>query len=257
MGEGHLQLTSDDPLIVWFDYTTKLGFSELQDIVLLLGALGEKDIARFTFNAQAKNYVKFPEKEDEDDNVSNDTAIEYSSLTEEREREYRYDYFSDLYSTAGLDPEELSKELKDYASTKLPSLIVKALDDIAMDTMGENHELDFEILSSVHYKDGANMVTITGAIIKGIERKTLKDRMNINSWKFKPKPNYQPFKLTLQQMTFREYLTLDRFASSNEDIVKVKAALNFSRIGDHSIEKVYEEFKLISRFYPSFLEVAT
>ena len=180
-----------------------------------------------------------------------------SLRTAEKSQEYRREYFVSLYEELNLDTAELSDKLSEYDSGEVPSLIVAALDLAALDTLGEKPELDFEILSTVHYRDRADMVTITGAMVKGADRQRLFETTKLASWAFRNKDLYKPYKLTLDQITLREYLSLDRFAASSTAPSTVKAALEFEKIGQLTIEQAYEDFKRVSRFYPSFLEVAT
>ena len=239
-----LGLGSEDPLIVWFDYTGKLNEERLKDIKLLLGALSEGDIARFTFNAVPTGYLNGKDQHNR-------------RLPDARVPKSRKEYFTKLFGKIGLDASLLPKTDSDYSDEKVPSLIVEAVAYATIDSLEDKPALDFELLSSIHYKDGADMVTITGAMVSGQKAPALRQVMDDANWAFSNSKISEPFPLSLNQMTLREYLTLDRLAASDADIKTVKKELGFAQMGDVPIEDVYREFRAVSRFYPSFLEVAT
>ena len=121
----------------------------------------------------------------------------------------------------------------------------------------KNRSRDFEILASVQYKDGAPMLSVTGALVKPEEREDLMDALSYSSWEFRMPSTSSPISVEMGQITLREHLLLDRMAGSDIDVNVVKQELGFDAISGLSIDEFYEKFKLFARHYPSFLEVST
>lgn len=235
-----LRLDPDSPLLIWFDYTSRLRKTELDDLAILLPLLSEGDVVRFTFNANPRGY----------------TNSKFRRPNEKKKRTIRKENFRKLYRSVGLDENELPNNSYAYRDEGIPKILTQTIDQAALEAMSSNIGLDFDIVSAVHYKDSTEMISVTGVIIKSSNRPTLNKKLDLKNWPFKLRGVHEPLNLSLKQITLREYLTMDSLVASNAADADIVQALGFEKIDGEEVTDLLPQFRMVSRFYPSFLAVS-
>ena len=237
-----LDVEAGSPLIVWFDYTKPLTSSNLGEIGDLLSELSEGDVVRITVNLKPENYR--PKK------------VPRSRLPDPQKNEAFRDYVGELVKVNSLDFGV--KSIGDISSDQsiLASVVIQLINAASRAAL-KGRPRDFELLSAVQYRDGAPMLSVTGALVNPTDRGELLSRIDHANWEFKMPSPTSPLSVEMGQLTLREYLVLDRMAGSNMDISSVEEALGFDSVSDLSLSEFYEKFRRFARHYPSFLEVAT
>ncbi|MGJ8558933.1 MAG: O-methyltransferase [Litorimonas sp.] len=237
-----LGVADKSPQIVWFDYTNSYSTNIHSEIGELISNLQAGDVVRITINAKEENY-RHPKKRDR-------------RLPDPQRQSLFEGFVEQVLTESALDgpkPDIPSiVDDPDAIHAFVKSMVIRAASD-ALD----GRDREFVLLAAVAYRDGAPMFSLTGVIVEPALRAEMLEAIRYVDWPFALSESQPIIHLEMGQVTLREYLLLDRLAGSNVSAEIVEQQLGFNKIGELSVEEFYEKFRLFSRLYPSFLEVAT
>lgn len=228
--------------VVWMDFTEPNKLSDqLSQFEQLLETLGEGDIIRITLNANESS-LKMAKPDG-----SKPKPVEVAAMDREEQREARFKRLeNDLGSYL-----PSSATAKDLSNDKLPILLGKLLEKAAGSAFpsGSSQHAFFP-LSSLVYRDGQQMITVTGAIIDRHHFDQVEVIMALENWPFSVEKISDFKRLSVSTLTLKERLLMERLVLADGE-VDIVERLGFSRFGSTDAKTYFEDFKEFSRFYPN------
>jgi len=221
--------------IVWLDYTQPNSLAEqLGEFEALLNSLGEDDIVRITLNA-------------------NNEALKYKmeeGLDAGEVREARYNALVELiggYLPTGTTSDDLSKNA-------FPVLLSKLVSHAAEEAFPPADKYTFFPLSTITYKDGQRMITLTGIILKKTYVDSFSKEIDLERWVFHSNGFEDVRFLNVATITLKERILMERMAVSSEEI-DIEKKLKFKKFGKLKASDYFDDFKEYARFYPSHAQL--
>lgn len=220
-----------DGIILWLDYTNARELShQLREFQTALGAAADGDIIRLTLNAHPENLsrhskAKVPELLD-------------VRLTELKKR------IGDFLPT-GVPAAALTEN-------DFPKVLASAVGLAAAMALPATDRSTFSPLSLISYRDGQQMLTVTGIKTLRSDVADMYETIGSADWSFGSKSWANVHKLTVVDLTARERLFLEKKVAS---ISTAQLAKEMGFEFDETAEApgFLESYKRYSRFYPSYL----
>lgn len=224
-------------LIVWLDYTAPAQIGDqIREFQALIDKLKPGDIVRVTVNAHAA--ALFAHKSAP--GVPQPTAAEVCQKRFEKLEERIGDYL----------PSTVSPEM--MVDEKLPQVLSLAFSQAVLNSFPPSVEDTFAPLSIVRYKDGQQMLSLAGIVIKKSDEEEMQKRMGLADWRFASTNWSTIHRLAVPDLTLRERLLLERvIGTAPLEEIKRKLGFDFAEldVGDEFLQS-YEHYY---RFYPSLL----
>lgn len=228
-------------LIVWLDYTTPAMIGEqIREFCTLLDKLKPSDIVRVTVNASA-SALYTPPRQKGVPAVPSETIRGYR-LAELQER------IGD-FLPAGTDAGMMTDGL-------LPSVLSKAFGAAALEALPIAGDHTFAPLSIVRYADGQQMLSLTGVVVQRDRESEMREKIDLDSWRFASRDWNQIHPLTVPNLTIRERLLLER-SIDTMSIPDIKKLMGFDYGSLEGGEKFLDDYRHYYRFYPNLLAVET
>lgn len=231
--------TNDTGVIVWLDYTDpkQIG-AQLREFQTLLDRLRVGDVVRVTVNAHPS---ELSEPEDRPGRGERPPTVEARQAKQFKRLQERIGEF--LPSTT--KPESLTMD-------GLPTVLAASFAAAALKALPVSGNTTFRPLSITRYRDGQQMLSITGAVVARGEEAQVAGRLGLEAWPFASETWTRIHNLVVPDLTVRERLFLEREVTSSSvgDIVK---ALGFGKAGDIEVADFLENYRHYYRFYPTLL----
>lgn len=225
----------DEPSIVWLDYTNPSNVGEqLKEINYLVTKLSSGDILKVTLNCNPSTLGGKP-------NAEKDLQESRLEILESRLNEY---FPSDT------KPEMLVHDEYGKVIFKAVELAIKR----GMDGKRKDY---FQILSSFVYKDGQQMLTLTGIVLEDDTQKidTFFKDTRLNNWPSGLLDWTEPKRINVPELSVKERIYIDNMLPDNS-IDNIKNALGFSIDGNESeMSSLIENYINYYRQYPLFSRV--
>ncbi|MCX5511912.1 hypothetical protein C3941_07550 [Kaistia algarum] len=221
-------------VIVWLDYTDpkKIG-EQIREFQSLLDKLAPGDIVRVTVNAHPHELIEKPSG---------------SIISVEERRKKQFDVLRQRireYLPSRTVADEMTAE-------ELPRVLSASFAAAALKAFPPTHESTFRPLSVVRYADGAQMLSMTGVVVRRSEEDELIQRLDLQSWPFGSSRWDQIHKLVVPDLTIRERLFLEREVVA-KDVATIVAGLGFDAASGIAIAEFIDSYKNYYRFYPTLL----
>ena len=178
----------DKNSIVWFDYAAPAALSEqLAETQTLVSKLGEGDIFKITVNAAPETLGQPKNGQD---------LREYRrNKAEERLGQYA----------------PASITVDDITFANYPKLLLSALRSAARQGMQGNRRLDLQPLTSFVYRDGQQMLTITGILLSPTDKDKFFNETRLAHWKFHDFTWDSPRSISVPEMSVKERLAVESY----------------------------------------------
>ncbi len=227
----------DEPSIVWLDYTdpSKIG-EQLKEINYLVTKLSSGDILKVTINCSPSALGGKP-----DPATGKDLQEVRLEILESRLNEY----FPSDTKPEMLIPDEFGK------------VMFKAIELAIKRGMDGKRKDYFQILSSIVYKDGQQMLTLTGVILDDDNEKisTFFKDTRLKNWPSVLLEWTEPKRINVPELSVKERICIDHMLPDNS-IDNIKNALGFSIGGNESeMVSLIENYINYYRQYPLFSRV--
>lgn len=221
--------------VIWLDYTSPCSLADqLNEFESLLRKVAVHDIIRITLNA-------------------NNDALKYSvkeGADQEEIRQARFKKLEDMvgaYLPHGSSDDNISK-------SNFPVLLAKILGIAARKALPANGSHTFLPLSTVSYKDGQRMLTMTGIVIEKQNVDNFLNLTNFKSWPFFSEKFEDVKFLTVAVLTMKERMLMERLAVSSKN-ENIEDHLKFKKFGNLKATDYFEDFKKHARFYPTHAQL--
>lgn len=240
--ENILQEAKCDPdagVIIWLDYTApkQIG-AQLGEFQSLLDRLRVGDVIRITVNAHP---AELSEATDQPKLGNGPLPVE--------ERQIRQ--FERLQKRIGdLLPSTAKSE--DITMDRLPIILAGSFAAAALKAVPVSSANTFRPLSITRYRDGQQMLSITGTIVERNNIDEMIKRLDLDEWPFASQNWTQIHKLVVPDLTVRERLFLEREVTKKK-IDAIVDELGFKNAGEIPLADFLESYKNYYRFYPTLL----
>ena len=134
----------------------------------------------------------------------------------------------------------------------LPAVLAGSFAAAALQALPVSGETTFKPLSITRYRDGLQMLSITGAVVARSEEQEMATRLDLGAWPFASEVWTRIHNLVVPDLTIRERLFLEREVMSGRDADIVRE-LGFDKAGDIAVEDFLNNYRLYYRFYPTLL----
>lgn len=220
-------------LIVWLDYTdpSKIG-AQIREFQSLLDRLAPGDIVRVTVNAHPQS---LSEPSDQPQKVEVRRVKQFEAIQKR---------LGDLLPSRA-SPSDMTTET-------LPALLAEAFAAAALRALPVSSPNAFRPLSVTRYKDGQQMLSLTGAVVAKKEEHAMQSRIGLDEWPFSSPTWSKIHNLVVPDLTVRERLFLEREAMSKSDD-QIISALGFNKAGDVPMREFLDNYRNYYRFYPILL----
>jgi len=220
-----------DGVILWLDYTSAKGLSvQLREFADALGNAEHGDIIRLTVNANPENLSRNLPKSVSGDNLYT------ARLAKLRER------INDFLPAS--IPLTMMRE-NDY-----PILLTKAIESAVHSAGLQGKKL--LPLSIVTYRDGQQMLSVTGMIVNNADAANAEACLDLKNWNYGSPSWTQVHRLSVVDLTVRERLFLEHaILTMNPDEIAALMGFEFDAVTEAT--GFLASFKSYSRFYPSYL----
>lgn len=224
---------SENGTIVWLDNTTVADLkSQLDEFRSVVASVGYFDVVKITLNAHP-------------------ACIPGKQVAGKTQREVRFEH---LRETIGeylpADAEE-----DDLAPDNYPALLQACLrNSVARLSEGETNRY-FQILSSFIYKDGQQMLTVTGVVLDAANEAVKNDFLaasRIAHWPFSNLDWGQPKSISVPSLSAKERLKLDESLPVVGDDATVAAALKASLGYVPGEEEEIDQLANYARYYRAY-----
>ncbi|MGR3807190.1 O-methyltransferase [Pasteurella testudinis] len=235
-------------LIIWLDYTKPDYGNQLIEIQNLIEKLSPNDIFKITLNAHVSNLGK-PSNQEANDDL----------------QEYRLKEFKEKINEAEFLPSNLSPQ--DMTTKYFPSCILKICEN-AIKKGCQAHDLNPHIILYCSYKDGQEMVSLTGILLENNSNKlnNFKERSRLPHWKFYAEgksinnPNYTNevlHNINLPVLSIKERLLIEENLPECGDPKKIIEKLKFQILSNQTEnEQQIQNFLDYYRTFPWFAKIS-
>lgn len=220
---------------VWLDFTApkELG-SQLRELNQLLNNLQPTDIVRMTVNASA-SALYAPQK----DNGKLETADIFR-----RKRLEKLENRLDEYLPDGITPEDMTDQ-------RLPSVIARAIEMVALDAFPSSSAQAVLPLSSIAYSDGQQMLSVTMVVLDRQDIERFMSQTRAESWPYFSAGWTDIHSIAIPDLTVRERMFInERIPQEPSQVCQL---LGFAFNDDLQLsEKFMMQYQKYYRYYPHF-----
>jgi len=222
----------DANIIAWFDMTSAQSVrAHVDSFGELLKGCKTGDVVRVTVDVDSKTLVRKLDAETSDQHHRR-------QLLQLRE-------LLGPYMSPGATARKLSEKLG------IANVIVQAFKLVAEDAFQNDRSRLFQPLSLTTYADGHRMLSVTGAVVKVVDVKKFKKRMNLGSIPGGASAWGSLTNIQIPQLTVWEKLNLDQHINVKTP-TQLAAELGFRLHETISTEDLIDGYAMFHRFYPNF-----